>query len=517
MKTLKKVLAFVLVAALMLALLAACAKDNTPNTDTNKPADTNTNTDTNNNASTGKEIEELTTIKVVLFDFNSKGGDHGDRIEKAVNALTVPAINVETDITFMSMGDFASKLQVSIAGGERIDVVTSSIMNSASTLYQAGMLLDVTEQMQEYAPNALAVVGDSVACYTYGGRIYGLPTHRNLLSVRFIVMNKEVLDELNLTEKAENMTTWSEFEEIMKVVKEEKNGTGMYPIISNSGSVFQGALFTGDSLDTEAYDTLTDGAGVVYGDQQGKVSLLPGQESWINSKKVAASWNEKGYVYPDSIINTTLSGNDLMNQGITFSLICTSEYGIESSGNYKFPVVAKQINQPMLTTTMLTNWGMAVPITCEEPEAACKFLDMMYTDAKLMNVLVYGEEGTDYTIEDGQVATTETGYRGGNFIMGNNLLLTPAMGQGADFNAVVTEKMNAMPNSVYLGFTIDTAELEMYVSQMSAVNDQYSASLNGGAYTDDLYNEYMGKLKTAGVEEYLKAVQTQVDAWLAAK
>ena len=77
--------------------------------------------------------------------------------------------------------------------------------------------------------------------------------------------------------------------------------------------------------------------------------------------------------------------------------------------------------------------------------------------------------------------------------------------------------MAEMKTSAYLGFNIDITDLSDLIANMSAVNDQYGASLNGGDFTEDLYNEYLGKLKAAGVEDYLSAVQAQLDAWLAAK
>jgi len=292
----------------------------------------------------------------------------------------------------------------------------------------------------------------------------------------------------------------------------------MYPIISNSGSVLAGdAFFYNDSLDGVTYDTLSESASVVYTDQDGNVSLKFKEDVWVDNAKMVASWNEKGYIYADSIINTTLSGNDLFNQGLTFSLICASEFGVENSGNYKFPAVARQISQPLLRTSNLATWGMAVPITAEEPEAACKFLNMLYTSKELMNLLVNGEEGVDYDVVDGQVSRKENAYSSGNFVFGNNMLLIPGMGQGADFNEVVAEMMTKMEESKYLGFTVNNADLDNYISQLTAVNDQYVSSMNGGLYTDDLYNEYMSKLETAQVDEYIEKVQQQLTAWLAAK
>ena len=35
-----------------------------------------------------------------------------------------------------------------------------------------------------------------------------------------------------------------------------------------------------------------------------------------------------------------------------------------------------------------------------------------------------------------------------------------------------------------------------------------------GSFTDEQYEQYIGELKTAGVEEYLAAYQEQLKAWM---
>lgn len=518
MKKCKVIISLVLVVALICALFVACAPADQTGQNNDKPVNNPSTSDNNSDNTVGdsdQQDEEVVTIKMIANDFQLRGMDHGERINKAINALTIPAINVAVEVTFLGSGDYAAKVQTAIAGGEQIDVLTADFMHSVNTLYQKGMVMDITDQLSEFAPEALAVVGDEIAPYIYDGRTFGLPVHRNLLTCRWLVMNKNVLEEIGMLEKAENLTTWSEFEEILAVVKDKKISEGMYPILANSGSIFQGALFTSDDILTNPYDTLGSNASVVYTDQEGHVSLLQAEDAYVYANKLGASWDDKGYVYPDSKINTTLSGNDLLNQGVGFSLVCNSEFGIAGSSNYSFPIVAQQVSDYMLTTGSLTNCGMAVPITSEEPEAACKFLNMLYTNPELMDIFVYGEEGVDYEIVDGQVSTLENGYVGGNFIFGNCLLLTPSLGQGADFNEVVAQKMASSATSRYLGFTVNNAELELVISQLSAVNDQYASSMTNGDFTDSLHSEYIEKLKTAGVQDYLDAVQTQLDAWLA--
>ena len=76
--------------------------------------------------------------------------------------------------------------------------------------------------------------------------------------------------------------------------------------------------------------------------------------------------------------------------------------------------------------------------------------------------------------------------------------------------------INNAKTSPYLGLSIDTSSLDMYIGQITAVNDQYVKSLTCGAYTKESYEEYLTKLDAAGVQDYLGAFQEQLDAWLAA-
>ena len=71
--------------------------------------------------------------------------------------------------------------------------------------------------------------------------------------------------------------------------------------------------------------------------------------------------------------------------------------------------------------------------------------------------------------------------------------------------------------SPYLGFAVDTTELDNEIAAITAVNDQYTYNLGSGLYTDEMYADYLAKLESAGLQAYLDAFQTQLDAWVAAR
>lgn len=130
-----------------------------------------------------------------------------------------------------------------------------------------------------------------------------------------------------------------------------------------------------------------------------------------------------------------------------------------------------------------------------------------------------GGRGDRAAIEDDQVKQTgaDDAYYEADFLVGNNLLLTPLYGNGADFYDKVTEINANAVKSPYLGFAFDATGMDDVVSQISTVYNEYRKSLVAGGYTPEAYAAYKGKLETAGIRAYQQAFQTQLDAWLAAR
>ncbi|MBR6425683.1 MAG: DUF3502 domain-containing protein, partial [Oscillospiraceae bacterium] len=84
-----------------------------------------------------------------------------------------------------------------------------------------------------------------------------------------------------------------------------------------------------------------------------------------------------------------------------------------------------------------------------------------------------------------------------------------------DFREVSARENETAPVSPYMGFTMNTSDLDTLIGTISAVNDEYWPRLNSGMYTEDLMNDYLAKLQTAGVDDYIAAAQAQLDAFLA--
>ena len=511
MKKLKTMLALLLILALVLALAAGCASTSGEPTGSDSSSE-NTSGEIDTGAA---EDEEATPIVFIMRDLRSRG-EFSEAVEEKIHEIALEEANVDVDIQWVTFGDWQNKVMLTISSGEQVDVMHLGWNNNVTTMYAAGQLLDISEELQEYAPDAIQIMADYMGTYTFGDGVYGVPTNRNFCKNGYILMRKDILDELGLTEKAENLTSFTEYEEILAAVKE--NYTDIYPFGSPNGLANDFYIFNGDSFaDVDVYDNL--GGSMIYC-KDDQVQIITDLDCYEEQCARVAKWMDNGWVWPDSVITQDTS-DDVLRQGVAFSNTVGSEHGVEvtKSQAYGFDVVVAKFCDGMVKTGQPSSHGIGVPVTSEEPEAACKFINLLYTNSEIMNLLIWGIEGDDYTLEDGQIVLSDANdaYYEGDFLVGNNLLLTPLAGNGADFYEQVAEINATAVRSEYLGFAFDATDMDDVVSQISAVTDEYSKSIVAGGYTADGYAAYKEKLEVAGIRDFQAAYQTQLDAWLASK
>ncbi len=529
MKKIKAILALVLVAILLVTLFAACAESESVQ-DNNTPSDAGS--DTQDKAPAGNDSEEeeeedgqaqgeLVTIRF-LYDDSRSCADYADRIEARINELVEPLIGVHVDIDYVSSGDFKTKTIVTLAGGEVYDLMSVNPRLPLENLYSATVLMDITDLFREYAPDAYEIVEQYLPACSYDGSLYCIPAMRSYLTNNYIGMRKDILDELGLTEQAQNISSWSEYEQILAAVKENytDQGTGLYAVSQavNYCISYPYAVM-GESGRFEDYlvNTVQDSYGMACADQDGNVFSRMSSAGYVAECKQVASWMDKGYLFPDAPFSED-SGYDLIKQGVSFSMCFRGEYGTEVAFRDKtgYECVVVKVYDGMITTDVPSAWSLGIPITSEEPEAACRFVNLMYTNSELMNLFVRGEEGVDYEVVDGQVRyLSDQVYKNYDWGVGNQLILTPLEGNGADFYDRVAEVNASAPVSPFLGFVIDASKMDYLISQISSVRDEYRQLLECGGYTQEAYEACLTKLEHAGIDDYVQQIQDQLDAWRA--
>ena len=468
---------------------------------------------------------DIDTIEVALMA-NTSNEDAFKRVNDAANAITEKNCGVHADITFYSFGDYLAQIGLMMASGEPVDVIGIAFGPASFTsLTSAGQLMDITDLLQEEGKEMYDLMADYIMADSINGRIFALPPYRNYASSLYIIMRTDILEELGLLEKAQNMKTWTEYEEIMAAVKE--NIPNISPVCAGSNQVIMttvGDVFAEDAFaDVIQFDNLGDSLRIID-NQDGHITLLPLNENKKKEYTMVKKWYDNDWINKDSIFNTNDSQDTLMKNGVTFSSIQVSEIGIEIAKQQlvNYPVTCVEICQDLLTSTSVNKFGCGIPVKSDDPEAAMRWINEFYTNPDLENILTFGVEGSDYVVKDGEatypdgVDAMTVGFHNSDFVVGNYFNCLPWEGQGADFRAEAYENLKAAPISPYLGFAVDQSELANAMSALNAIDDEFRGQLCGGMWTDEVYDKYLSQLNAADVDSYLQAYEDQLNAWIAA-
>jgi len=522
MRSIKKSLSLILVLCMAVAMLAGCGNSE----DTAETKSTATEAEGTTKAADEGSDEEMAEINIMILAMSDVSAGSEEVIAE-INKITEEKINTHVNIEHVEMGTYVEQVGLRISGNEKLDLVLTTPIEAAgfSSMTAQNQLMPLNDLLEEYAPDTLALLGDYIKGTTINDTIYSLPTYRALNSNSYLIMRKDILDELGLTEKAQSLSSWTEFEEILSEVTANKEIAG---IAGNDGAgtviTLQGVWHdTDDFAGNTSYDSLGDTYKIIAVDEEtDTVYNYFAADSYQAMIERVRGWYESGYVYKDSATSEE-QGDTLLKTNVTFSTCVNSEIGVEVSrlSSTGYEVICPMIVAQPVITGSLTKFTWGVPVTSTEPEAAVKFLNLMYTDKDIANLLTWGVEGRDYVVKDGEavfpegVDATTVSYHTADFLYGNQFLVYPWEGQGADFREVAKANLDEAGVSKYVGFSADTSSITNELSQLTNVIDQYKPSLESGAAEPAVYDEFIQAMEAAGVDKVIEAYQIQLDAWLA--
>ncbi len=541
---LKKWVSMVLAAAMLAGLAAGCGgnSENAGNSQQQEaPSDPGGEAQGQEPAEEGQEpaeegqepAEEGAEITVVLRTLGTVEESGYAAVQEAVNEITESKINVTVHLQWIDSASYGTQVPMMITGNETLDLMmfTPNPSTTYNTMMAQGQLMDITELVQEYGPAIQETLGDELlAATSKDGKVYGVGTYGPLGQMVYIFIRKDYLEQVDMVEKAENCTTWTELEEIMTAVA-DATGQGLVNSDVNGGTLLAnpGIMAADAFADNYVYDNVGDAANLFMGNTEtGKIECLYFNEDVKTVLKRAADWYEKGLIYKDAATAQDF-GTTLMKNGVGSALATCVEIGGESekiAAVGKDMVVIKAVANPMAATGVLTKFGFGIPVTATEPEAAMKFLNLLYTDGEISTLLSWGIEGRDYVLNEDGTATYPEGvssenclYHIADFLYGSRINTVPWEGAGADIREVQRKQNETIEISPFLGFNVDNSKLEQELTAVVNVFEQYKGTVLSGASGGDFdtyYQEFLDALTAAGIQKLIDAYQQQLDDWVAA-
>lgn len=449
-------------------------------------------------------------------------------VEDAINEITENEISVHVNLEMVETGSYAQQVSLRMASSEPMDLLLTMPMDAASftTMQTQNQLMDITDLLDEYGTDIKEILGDKLKGTSADGRVYGVPGNRTYVVSTWIIMRTDVLEDLGLLEKAQNMTSLAEYEEILEAVKNSDKWGNLAGIVSSDGfgnclGINPGYLATDTFAEATCYDSLGDNNNVISINPDGSDTTIRNNYETEEFQAVVEKmreWYNKGYVYKDTATNGEMA-ETMVQSGVAFSYLGNCEEGVETlkSTACGMPMTCVPIITYPVTTSSLTKFVWTIPNSAKEPEAAMTFLDMMFTDSRIANLLAWGIEGRDYEVVDGQanyVNGEEGAYHSDDFLFGNQFITLPWYGDGADFRERCQEVEEQGGISAYLGFACDTSSITNEIGAVTNVIAEYKAQIQTGAGDESAYTDFVQKLKDNGVDKIIECYQTQLNEWL---
>lgn len=447
-----------------------------------------------------------------------------EEIQKVEDAINDHILNdlgvtdVKMHLTFASLSDYSTNMAMDLAAGAKHDIILAFPFN---TWQSNGYMTNLDPYLDNELSGAMGVLPkDWDLCGKVGKSIYAIPCYKGLsLSWKWFydhayvdgVIDPSTVKDLDSLEAA--LTTLKE----------------KYP--DEHFIVFPNQLVSLENFvdHTSQIGTYT----ATVGDDTTIVNYYA-TDAYKRGITRAYNWVQNGWCDPEGS-NNTLGHDALVLSGSAKGVIMGHAYSIETcdamfddnskahtENGIDFGCV--QIGISDMATNGLV-YGIAY--TSENPAAAAKLMNIIWTDEFVASALIYGLEGVSYVWnEDHTSIEWPEGLNMGTVpysalytcgAFGNQFLL-----YGMDSNTSEADKSfmkELMDQAWYprqFGFTPSTENVQTQVAAVANVVSQYNTALTYGEENpEEVLPEFLAELEAAGINDIIADYQAQLDAWLA--
>ncbi len=461
------------------------------------------------NSVAGKEDPSKYPEEPYEINWYTQGDTQSDvaSVEAAINEITKKEINATVRFNILGSAQYAKKMQTMIAAGESFDIafMSASVLNYFSTL-KSGALFDYGPYMDEYMPKTKALFPEEFlnSAYNENGIIGAVPCYKELAQSYGWVYNKDIADKYGI-----DMTKIKTLEELEPYLEKIKAGEPdmKYPMEWDSSLLNQNLIsYAMPSVDATF---ILDENGKI---KDGGAKIFPETEEFKALAETARRFYEKGLVKPDTL--TASDAKARFKQGKSFVIISGLKPG---ACNEMFPDVTFEVAQSPVTPVYLnapTGSMLAISATSKNPYRVMRFIELLYNNKELSNLVVYGIEDKHYTkvgentikkIENSGYDMSAQQWMLGN-VFNNYLLETDIPDKYEQFEAF---NKSAKAHEAY-GFVPNLDSVELQTVSVSGVKSQYrNQALLGSVEPGAVIEEYIKKLKEAGIEDIIAEVNKQ--------
>lgn len=435
----------------------------------------------------------------------------------AVNEYIQEKIGVKLNIRKVGWSEYNQKLQVLMQTGDPWDLCfTSSWTNDYLQNAQKGVFLQLDDLLKKQGKQMYDQMDVRFwEAAKVGGKIYGVPSEKEIGNCPVWVFTKEYVDKYNIP--YEEIHALEDLEPWLALIKEKE--PGVIPL-----------YLTKDFTAPTYMDKICDPLGIEYDDTSLKVKNVFETEKMQSVLTTMRRYYLSGYINKDASV---ASDDKAVRRFVTkgdgqpyAELIWGKDLGYE--------VVVSQIMDTKITNASARGAMTAVNQHSRHPEKAVELLNLIHTDEYLRNLLNYGIEGVhwDKFVPD---AKEVQAAKGKAYVYDFKIKLrenavkdysVPYWVQGGLFNtyvldnepldkwAAVREFNDASQKAPSFGFDFNLETVSVQAASFRNVLDEFGKALYTGSVDPKEYlPQLQKKLETAGIQDVMDEMQRQIDNW----
>lgn len=407
----RKVVSLMLVSAMVAGMLAGCGSDS-GSSKGGSSTETGSAAEASSSGETADDADDKSPITFEYFNADGKNGNWDNPVAKAITEATGVTLDVSYPVA--SQGDAKEDVALMIANDEYPDMIYAK--GSATDLYQAGALIDMTDLIEKYGPNIKKMYGAEMEKLKWSQDDPGI------YQLSYAGVNQKTLTtggscQIQWAALKENdykyPKTLDEYEKMIKsyLAAHPKTEDGLDMIgITMSASDWHWMITLGNPAGLIADASPDNGQWIIDDEYNVHYKHVTDEEKEY-FKWLCRMYNE-GILDPnfatqtdDDYIAKVASGRVVAITDAEWHYSqCEATLVADRKVDQTYvglPVTLRedQVEKALLYQGTTVGWGIGITKSCEDPVRAIKFLDYLCSDEGQI-LYHWGIEGENYFLDD---------------------------------------------------------------------------------------------------------------------
>ena len=448
-----------------------------------------------------EEPQEVVTINWVKYGTAVNADE--EKVETAINEYIEPLIGVNVNVSDTTTTD----LKLSIAAGDDIDVFWTASWTYIQDYIDGNAAYDLTEIITEYDALYNSIPESVWDSMKQNGKIWYVPIYKENATGGGLAIRRDLVEKCNF-----DLSTIKQLWDIEPLL-EQAYADGMTNAFTFSST-------TNGFVQIDYWRVNDSSHYVISKENPEKVECTYFTEWFQKLAETMYSWQQKGYINSadvDKDVRSKYVENFKNGQSAVMQWSNTPDGDANASSRVFQDMVTVDLTGSYTTQKSAMGSTYMINAKTEKLDACLKFLELLYTDTYLADLVCYGIEGEHYDRdENGKVQMRADSKYACAGVWALTNVMAPSLQVGeSDNKKEAYDEFNQNAQLSYIAdFVVDNVPIEAELSAVNAVFNEYVTMLCCGFYNpDEKIPEFQKALKAAGIDTIIEEYQKQYDAW----